>query len=124
MDNFVNPIVTLITTSVASILSWFLAKRKYNSEVDTNEIENLKKSLEFYEKIVEDYNTKLQFYIKLAQSNKVELYRVKGILYKILNNSCTNNMCTQREFYSESETKEILGDFEPYKDEAKDETNS
>lgn len=124
MDNFVNPIVTLITTSVASILSWFLAKRKYNSEVDTNEIENLKKSLEFYEKIVEDYNTKLQFYIKLAQSNRVELYRVKGILYKILNNSCTNNMCTQREFYSESEIKEILGDFEPYKDEAKDEVNS
>lgn len=124
MDNFVNPIVTLITTSVASILSWFLAKRKYNSEVDTNEIENLKKSLEFYEKIVEDYNTKLQFYIKLAQSNRVELYRVKGILYKILNNSCTNNMCTQREFYSESEIKEILGDFEPYKDETKDEANS
>lgn len=124
MDNFINPIVTLITTSVASILSWFLAKRKYNSEVDTNEIENLKKSLEFYEKIVEDYNIKLQFYIKLAQSNRVELYRVKGILYKILNNSCTNNMCTQREFYSESEIKEILGDFEPYKDETKDEINS
>lgn len=124
MDNFINPIVTLITTSVASILSWFLAKRKYNSEVDTNEIENLKKSLEFYEKIVEDYNTKLQFYIKLAQSNRVELYRVKGILYKILNNSCTNNMCTQREFYSESEIKEILGDFEPYKEETKDEVNS
>lgn len=124
MDNFINPIVTLITTSAASILSWFLAKRKYNSEVDTNEIENLKKSLEFYEKIVEDYNTKLQFYIKLAQSNRIELYRVKGILYKILNNSCTNNMCTQREFYSESEIKEILGDFEPYKDEIKDEANS
>lgn len=124
MDNFINPIVTLITTSAASILSWFLAKRRYNSEVDTNEIENLKKSLEFYEKIVEDYNTKLQFYIKLAQSNRIELYRVKGILYKILNNSCTNNMCTQREFYSESEIKEILGDFEPYKDEIKDEANS
>lgn len=124
MDNFVNPIVTLITTSAASILSWFLAKRRYNSEVDTNEIENLKKSLEFYEKIVEDYNTKLQFYIKLAQSNRIELYRVKGILYKILNNSCTNNMCTQREFYSESEIKEILGDFEPYKDETENETNS
>lgn len=124
MDSFVNPIVTLITTSAASILSWFLAKRRYNSEVDTNEIENLKKSLEFYEKIVEDYNTKLQFYIKLAQSNRIELYRVKGILYKILNNSCTNNMCTQREFYSESEIKEILGDFEPYKDETKDEANS
>lgn len=77
MDAVITALITLVTTSIGSLVSWLLAKRRYNSEVDSNEIENLKKSLEFYERIVQDNNEKLQFYIKLAKANRVEVYRVK-----------------------------------------------
>ena len=65
----------LITTIVSGWVSWFFARRKYNIEVDSDEIENLKKSLEFYESIVKDNNKKLQFYIDLAEDNRIEVYR-------------------------------------------------
>lgn len=117
MDAVITALITLVTTSIGSLVSWLLAKRRYNSEVDSNEIENLKKSLEFYERIVQDNNEKLQFYIKLAKANRVEVYRVKGIVYRIFNNACTDNSCIKRVFYTEEQIKEILGEFTPYKEE-------
>ena len=56
--------IGLVSTVVSGWASWFFARKKYNAEVDSNEIENLKKSLEFYESIVKDNNKKLQFYIE------------------------------------------------------------
>lgn len=117
MDAVITALITLVTTSIGSLVSWLLAKRRYNSEVDSNEIENLKKSLEFYERIVQDNNEKLQFYIKLAEANRVEVYRVKGIVYRIFNNACTDNNCIKRVFYTEEQIREILGEFTPYKEE-------
>lgn len=42
MDAVITALITLVTTSIGSLVSWLLAKRRYNSEVDSNEIENLK----------------------------------------------------------------------------------
>lgn len=106
-------IVTLGTNLATGIVTWLLARRKYNTEVDSNEIENLKKSLEFYEDIVRDNNRKLQFYIKLAEDNRVEVYRLKGIIHRLLNNSCLDNVCTKRQFYTEDQIRDILGEIAP-----------
>lgn len=103
-------IVGLITTVVGSFLSWILARRKYNTEVNSNEIENLKNSLEFYENIVKDNNEKLQFYITLAEDNRIEVYRLKKIVHKLLNNSCLQEECINRKFYTEGQIREILGE--------------
>ena len=67
----------LVTTVVSGWTSWFFARKKYNTEVDSNEIENLKKSLEFYESIVKDNNKKLQFYIDLDDIRRVS-YSYRG----------------------------------------------
>ena len=104
--------VGVIASIVSGWISWFFTRKKYNTEVDSNEIENLKKSLVFYEDIVKDNNKKLQFYIKLAESNRVEVYRVKGIIHRLLNNSCLDNTCIKRKFYTEEQVKEILGEVE------------
>ena len=106
-------IVTLGTNLATGIVTWLLARRKYNTEVDSNEIENLKKSLEFYEDIVRDNNRKLQFYIKLAEDNRVEVYRLKGVIHRLLNNSCLDNVCTKRQFYTEDQIRDILGEVAP-----------
>lgn len=110
-------IVTLSTNLATGIVTWLLARRKYNTEVDSNEIENLKKSLEFYEDIVRDNNRKLQFYIKLAEDNRVEVYRLKGTIHRLLNNSCLDNICTKRQFYTEDQIRDILGEVAPCTEE-------
>lgn len=111
----------LVTTVVSGWTSWFFARKKYNTEVDSNEIENLKKSLEFYESIVKDNNKKLQFYIDLAEDNRIEVYRLKGVIHRLLNNSCLDNDCIKRKFYTEEQIREILGELAIHTEENKDE---
>ena len=116
--------IGLITTIVSGWTSWFFARKKYNTEVDSNEIENLKKSLEFYESIVKDNNKKLQFYIDLAENNRIEVYRLNGVIHRLLNNSCLDNGCIKRKFYTEEKIREILGEVAPHTEEDKDETKA
>lgn len=116
--------IGLITTIVSGWTSWFFARKKYNTEVDSNEIENLKKSLEFYENIVKDNNKKLQFYIDLAENNRIEVYRLKSVIHRLLNNSCLDNGCIKRKFYTEEQIREILGEVAPHTEEDKDETKA
>lgn len=116
--------IGLVTTVVSGWASWFFARKKYNTEVDSNEIENLKKSLEFYESIVKDNNKKLQFYIDLAENNRIEVYRLKGVIHRLLNNSCLDNGCIKRKFYTEEQIREILGEVAPHTEEDKDETKA
>lgn len=116
--------VGLVTTVVSSWASWFFARKKYNTEVDSNEIENLKKSLEFYESIVKDNNKKLQFYIDLAEDNRIEVYRLKGVIHRLLNNSCLDANCLNRKFYTEEQIRDILGELTPHTEENKNETKA
>lgn len=116
--------IGLVTTVVSGWTSWFFARKKYNTEVDSNEIENLKRSLEFYESIVKDNNKKLQFYIDLAENNRIEVYRLKGVIHRLLNNSCLDNGCIKRKFYTEEQIREILGEVAPHTEEDKDETKA
>lgn len=116
--------IGLVTTVVSGWTSWFFARKKYNTEVDSNEIENLKRSLEFYESIVKDNNKKLQFYVDLAENNRVEVYRLKGVIHRLLNNSCLDNGCIKRKFYTEEQIREILGEVAPHTEEDKDETKA
>lgn len=116
--------IGIVTTIVSGWASWFFARKKYYTEVDSNEIENLKKSLEFYENIVKDNNQKLQFYINLSEENRVEVYRLKGIIHRLLNNSCLDNTCIKRQFYTEDQIKDILGEAIPHIKNNKNETKA
>ena len=116
--------IGLLTTIVSSWASYFFARKKYNTEVDSNEIENLKKSLEFYEEIVRDNNKKLQFYIDLAENNRIEVYRLKGVIHRLLNNSCLHNGCVKRMIYTEEQIRDILGEVAPSPKEDKNETEA
>lgn len=100
--------IGMASTILSGWVSWFFARKKYDTEVDSNEIDNLKKSLEFYEKIVKDNNEKLQFYITLGEKNMIEVYRLKGIIHRLLNNSCLDGKCTSRLFYTEDQIREVL----------------
>lgn len=55
----ITAVVGLLTTIVSSWSTWVFARKKYNSEVDHNVIDNMKESLEFYEKLSNDNKARL-----------------------------------------------------------------
>lgn len=60
-------LIGVVMTGLSSYISWILAKRKYDSEVDHNVIDNMKESLEFYEQLSNDNKERL---IQALQENK------------------------------------------------------
>lgn len=52
-------IIGLLTTIVSGWTSWVFARRKYNSEVDSQVINNMTESLEFYKKLSDDNKERL-----------------------------------------------------------------
>ena len=106
--NITTIIATVLTTLVGSILSFIFARRKYKIEVTAGELDNLKRSIDLYEKIVTNTNQKLQFYIELSEQNRLEVYKLKSAVGKLLNSACLDFNCPKRKFYSKEEAAEIL----------------
>lgn len=45
--------VGLVTTFISSLITWIFSRKKYNAEVDHDEIANMRESLEFYKHLSE-----------------------------------------------------------------------
>lgn len=57
----------LVTTVISGFVSWLMAKRKYDSEVDNQVISNMKESLDFYKSLSDDNKERLD---TVLQQNK------------------------------------------------------
>lgn len=96
MDLVVTSIIGVVCTGLSSLITWLFTRRKYNTEVEHNNIENMEGSLEFYEKLTASSNKILAEVLekseKLAQSNVELLIEVQnlraqiGILTEVLKN--------------------------------------
>lgn len=96
MDLIVTSIIGVVCTGLSSLITWLFTRRKYNTEVEHNNIENMEGSLEFYEKLTASSNKILAEVLekseKLAQSNVELLIEVQnlraqiGILTEVLKN--------------------------------------
>ena len=92
----ITSIIGLVVTIITSLVTWLLSRRKYNSEVDHNNIENMEGSLEFYEKLSASNNKILAEVLekseKLAQTIVELLIEVQnlraqiGILTEVIKN--------------------------------------
>ena len=90
----ITAVIGVITSGLTGLITWLFSRRKYNSEVDHNNIENMESSLEFYEKLSNSNNKILEDILerseKLAESNLKLLLEVQNlkaqvdILVKIL----------------------------------------
>lgn len=102
--------VGCIATIVSGLTSWFFARKKYNTEVTAGELANLKEAFETY-KNIENYNKKL-----LKQNNEkldkmtTEVYRLRQIVLKLLDTSCLDSTCIKRQYYTEEQIEDILGE--------------
>lgn len=54
MTEIVIALTGLFCTTVSSIITFLLTKKKYNTEVDSQQIDNMNKSFELYKKMMEE----------------------------------------------------------------------
>ena len=93
----VTGIVGLITTVASGFVSWLFAKKKYNAEVDSNVIENMKQSLEFYIKLSDDNKERLEEALKRNENLEKEMIQLRQQIFTFMNNVCYNLQCAVRE---------------------------
>ena len=115
---------TVVCSSLSSLVTWLLSRKKYNSEVKGNDINNMQHSLDFYEDLSDDHRARLHSLldenkelreenIRIREENAQirvenaairaenarvlkELEDVKLIVNKILESTCVNMACQIR----------------------------
>ena len=88
--------VGIITTVISGWTSWFFARRKYNSEVDNNLIENMQQSLEFYKKLSDDNENRLDEVLKRNVELEQEIKDLRKQVFSLMNSICTDLTCQLR----------------------------
>lgn len=88
--------VGVITTVISGWTSWFFARRKYNSEVDNNLIENMQQSLEFYKKLSDDNKNRLDEVLKRNAELEQEIRDLRKQMFSLMNSICTDLTCQLR----------------------------
>lgn len=88
--------VGIITTVISGWTSWFFARRKYNSEVDNNLIENMQQSLEFYKKLSDDNENRLDEVLRRNAELEQEIKDLRKQMFSLMNSICTDLTCQLR----------------------------
>lgn len=130
----ISSVCGIVTTTIGSVVAWFLSKRKYISEVESTNIENMKKSLDFYIQLANDTNTRLAEEIKehneevkalkqenttlkqalkeqenkfvaMIDDNRREINLMKNQMLSVYGQVCLNFKCTERKLTT-SDTQE------------------
>lgn len=89
-------VVGIIATIVSGWVSWFFARKKYNSEVDSNLINNMKNSLDFYEKLSTDNRERLEEVLKRNTELEQEVEELRKLMFNLMSSICTDLTCQLR----------------------------
>lgn len=88
--------IGLLTTISSGIISWVLARKKYNTEVDHNYLENLEKGLETYDAIISHNKTEIEFLMKENEELRRELAELRKQVLNLTMNICMDLTCARR----------------------------
>jgi len=88
--------VGIISTIVSAVVSWILARRKYNSEVDGNVIHNMQESLDFYIKLSDDNKARLDLALQKNADLEKEMGELKTQMINLVTNICYDLQCQYR----------------------------
>lgn len=115
---------SIVSSAIASTTAWFLARKKYNKEVEAMHIQNKQSNLDFYEDLSDDNRKRLhdlidenrelrEENIRIREENAQirvenaairaenaqllkEVREVKVIVNRMLDNVCVNMTCQMR----------------------------
>lgn len=97
MDIIITSLVGVLTAAVGSGTTWVLARKKYKSEVESNNIKNMEESLQFYMTLSADNQKQLKEY----QKNFEEISQQNAALLD------SNHKITEENFRLSQEVKRL-----------------
>ena len=97
-------LIGIFSTILSSWTTWFLTRKKYNSEVDQNLIQNMKESLDFYRQLSDDNKSRLEEVLRrndeLEQRNdrlEEEVKKLRDQMFTLMSQICLDLSCKIRQ---------------------------
>ena len=95
-DILITGAVGLVSTIVSGWVSWIFARKKYNTEVDSNYIENLQKALATYDSIIAHNKTEIEQLMKKNDLLEKEISELRKQMLNLTMNICMDLTCANR----------------------------
>lgn len=92
----ITALIGIVTTFTSGFTAWFFARKKYNSEVDNNLINNMKESLDFYRKLSDDNRERLDGVLKRNDNLEEEVKELRQQVMSLMTSICTDLSCQIR----------------------------
>ena len=107
----ISALVGLFCSTVSGIVTFFLTRRKYNTEVDSQQIKNMELSFDTYKKMMEEslssqkttleavitgQNQKIDVLQKENDSLKIQVSQLQMQMLNILGSICLDSTCRLR----------------------------
>lgn len=112
--------IGLITTITSGWASWFFARKKYNTEVDHNYLENLEKALETYDSIIAHNKKEIEYLMQENNELRRELAELRKQVLNLTMNICMDLTCKRRARENQIINKGINGENKSRLDETED----
>lgn len=105
----ITALIGIVTTFTSGFTAWFFARKKYNSEVDNNLINNMQDSLEFYKKLSDDNKSRLDEVLKRNENLEEEVKELRQQVMSLMTCICTDLSCQiRKENYEELLNKKSI----------------
>ena len=90
-------LIGIFSTILSSWTTWFLTRKKYNSEVDQNLIQNMKESLDFYKQLSDDNRSRLEEVLKRNDELENDLKNLRNQMFNLMSQICFDLSCKLRQ---------------------------
>ena len=96
LDVLITGAVGVVSSIISAWTSWFFARKKYNSEVDNNLIENMQNSLNFYKQLSDDNKRRLDDVLNRNENLEREVKELKKQMFNLMSSICVDLTCQVR----------------------------
>lgn len=88
--------IGLVSTIVSGWVSWIFARKKYNTEVDSNYIDNLQKAFNTYDSIIAHNKAEIEHLMKRNDDLEKEVSELRKQMLDLTMNICLDLACSHR----------------------------
>ena len=97
LDVLITGGIGLITSIASAWTSWFFARKKYNTEVDSNYIRNLQEAVSTYDSIISHNKAEIEYLIKRNDALEKEISELRKQILDLAMNICMDFSCKFRQ---------------------------
>ena len=90
-------LIGIFSTVLSSWATWFFTRKKYNSEVDQNLIQNMKESLDFYKQLSDDNRSRLEEVLKRNDELENDVKNLRNQMFNLMSQICFELSCKLRQ---------------------------